>query len=83
MTDSVSLHLSVIYSDWRSDIISFSCSTNIDKNTASIGSRSGATVQEEACTLALFMRLSNATLFSPRNACEMLKDPLQSLQEAF
>ncbi len=35
---------------------------------ASIGSRAGATVQDEACSLALFMRLSKAFLSSPRRA---------------
>ena len=56
------------WSDWRSEIISFSCSTSIDKKTASIGSSKGVTVHEEACALALFMSLSNAILSSPRKA---------------
>ncbi|HWQ96365.1 MAG TPA: hypothetical protein VN368_03220, partial [Candidatus Methylomirabilis sp.] len=41
---------------------------NIDKKTASIGSRSGATVHDDACAHALFIRLSNAILSSPLNA---------------
>jgi hypothetical protein len=53
---------------WRSEIISFSCSTNIDKNTASIGSSIGATLHDDACCRALFMRLSNASMSSSLNA---------------
>jgi hypothetical protein len=38
---------------------------NIDSKIESIGSRSGATVHEDACSLALFMRLSKEALSSP------------------
>ena len=41
---------------------------NIDEKTASIGSRSGATVHDDACSLALFMRFSNASISIPLNA---------------
>jgi hypothetical protein len=43
---------------------------NIDKKTASIGSRSDATVHNDACSLALFIRLSNVILFSPLNTLQ-------------
>jgi hypothetical protein len=39
--------------DFFSELISFSCSTSVDKNTASTGSRIGVTVFDDACDLAL------------------------------
>jgi len=60
--------LPLVESISRNEFISFSCSTSIDKSTASIGSRRGATVHDEACCLALFIKLSNAALFSPLSA---------------
>src|SRR3989304_1682617 len=40
----------------------------MDKKIESMGSSAGATVADEACSLAFFMRLSKAALSSPRRA---------------
>jgi len=48
--------------------ISFCCSINIDRNIDSMGSSIGATVDDDACFLAMFIMLSNAFLSSPRSA---------------
>src|SRR5659263_58027 len=54
--------------DLLREISSFSCSTRIERKIACIGSRVGTTVHDDACSLALFIRLSKAALSSPRSA---------------
>ncbi len=46
-----------------------------------IGSRKGVTAQDDACALALFIRLSKATLSSPRKALINFNYPFQQHPE--
>lgn len=55
---------------------------SIDRKTAFIGSGKGATVQNDACCLALFIKLSNASLSLPHNTLLTLKALLLSFQAA-
>ncbi len=68
LSGELRINLSLNFYCLTQSLISFSCSTNIDKNTASIGSRSGATVHDDACSLALFKEFA----ISQTEICSLL-----------